>query len=136
MHHQNGYVRIFGAGDLVAQQVEHNTFNVGVLGSSPSGITLQATTEAVCFGCLFCGSAVVRKRPCTPQNKHRLAGLSLSPGFVVRVAGILVLMLACGCANKHPRELRAQPSASSPSGITKKEEQIFCSSFCFTQLCN
>ncbi len=25
--------------DLVAQQVEHNTFNVGVLGSSPSGIT-------------------------------------------------------------------------------------------------
>ena len=28
-----------GAGDLVAQQVEHNTFNVGVLGSSPSGIT-------------------------------------------------------------------------------------------------
>lgn len=25
--------------DLVAQLVEHNTFNVGVLGSSPSGIT-------------------------------------------------------------------------------------------------
>ena len=25
--------------DLVAQPVEHNTFNVGVLGSSPSGIT-------------------------------------------------------------------------------------------------
>ena len=25
--------------DSVAQSVEHNTFNVGVLGSSPSGIT-------------------------------------------------------------------------------------------------
>ena len=25
--------------DSVAQLVEHNTFNVGVLGSSPSGIT-------------------------------------------------------------------------------------------------
>ena len=28
-----------GRDDLVAQLVEHNTFNVGVLGSSPSGIT-------------------------------------------------------------------------------------------------
>lgn len=28
-------------GDSVAQLVEHNTFNVGVLGSSPSGITFQ-----------------------------------------------------------------------------------------------
>ena len=28
--------------DLVAQLVEHNTFNVGALGSSPSGITLNS----------------------------------------------------------------------------------------------
>jgi hypothetical protein len=28
--------------DLVAQLVEHNTFNVGALGSSPSGITVVA----------------------------------------------------------------------------------------------
>jgi hypothetical protein len=27
--------------DLVAQLVEHNTFNVGALGSSPSGITAK-----------------------------------------------------------------------------------------------
>ena len=27
--------------DSVAQSVEHNTFNVGVLGSSPSGITAK-----------------------------------------------------------------------------------------------
>ena len=29
--------------DLVAQLVEHNTFNVGVLGSSPSGITKEGS---------------------------------------------------------------------------------------------
>ena len=28
--------------DSVAQQVEHNTFNVGVLGSSPSRVTTKA----------------------------------------------------------------------------------------------
>lgn len=28
--------------DLVAQLVEHNTFNVGALGSNPSGITLPS----------------------------------------------------------------------------------------------
>ena len=33
--------------DLVAQLVEHNTFNVGALGSSPSGITTKPPqTEA------------------------------------------------------------------------------------------
>ena len=38
LHHQNGLCRD-GTGESVAQQVEHNTFNVGVLGSSPSGFT-------------------------------------------------------------------------------------------------
>ena len=49
--------------DSVAQQVEHNTFNVGVLGSSPSWITKDRSylkhkheTASVffispCFGC-------------------------------------------------------------------------------------
>ena len=32
------------AGDLVAQSVEHLTFNQGVMGSSPIGITTIATT--------------------------------------------------------------------------------------------
>ena len=41
LHHQNGSDSHFGIGDSVAQLVEHNTFNVGVLGSSPSGITKQ-----------------------------------------------------------------------------------------------
>ena len=39
LHHQNGSMLPFGTGESVAQQVEHNTFNVGVLGSSPSGFT-------------------------------------------------------------------------------------------------
>jgi hypothetical protein len=38
--------------DLVAQLVEHNTFNVGVLGSSPSGIT-EKRKEAIITGSLF-----------------------------------------------------------------------------------
>ena len=40
--HGNKKSRTFAAAkkvDLVAQQVEHNTFNVGVLGSSPSQVT-------------------------------------------------------------------------------------------------
>ncbi len=42
--------------DPVAQQVEHNTFNVGVPGSSPGGITKEmiATEFLLCrFFCLL-----------------------------------------------------------------------------------
>lgn len=35
--------------DSVAQQVEHNTFNVGVLGSSPSGITVKSDFRVAFF---------------------------------------------------------------------------------------
>ena len=35
----------FGRSDLVAQLVEHNTFNVGVLGSNPNGITIDDQTK-------------------------------------------------------------------------------------------
>jgi hypothetical protein len=35
--------------DPVAQLVEHNTFNVGVLGSSPSGITTKTSAKAGVF---------------------------------------------------------------------------------------
>ena len=43
MHHQIG-TQFRLAGESVAQQVEHNTFNVGVLGSSPSGFTRKELT--------------------------------------------------------------------------------------------
>lgn len=35
--------------DSVAQLVEHYTFNVGVLGSSPSGITTKASKKFEAF---------------------------------------------------------------------------------------
>gem|GEM_PF-6475472 len=38
LHSQTGKQEV----DFVAQLVEHNTFNVGALGSSPSGITQKA----------------------------------------------------------------------------------------------
>ena len=40
----------FAAPDSLAQQVEHNTFNVGVLGSSPRRIT-QEKISGNCNGC-------------------------------------------------------------------------------------
>ena len=40
--------------DSLAQQVEHNTFNVGVLGSSPKRITERESTQKwLSFFCLF-----------------------------------------------------------------------------------
>ena len=39
--------------DSVAQLVEHNTFNVGVLGSSPSGITKNDEKPLFCKGFFF-----------------------------------------------------------------------------------
>ena len=43
LHSQSGIESI---DDSVAQQVEHNTFNVGVLGSSPSWITEEKRQKA------------------------------------------------------------------------------------------
>ena len=52
MHHQNGELRV-GASDwndeFVAQQVEHNTFNVGVPGSSPGEFTSRQTLSVGFF---------------------------------------------------------------------------------------
>lgn len=39
--------------DSVAQLVEHDTFNVGVLGSSPSGITFIGSGDFVCLNVLL-----------------------------------------------------------------------------------
>ncbi len=47
-------------GDSLAQQVEHNTFNVGVLGSSPRRITEKPSEMKaflfMCGGGVCCGS--------------------------------------------------------------------------------
>ena len=45
--------RKFGIGESVAQSVEHNTFNVGVPGSSPGGFTTKSGSYDY-RNCLFC----------------------------------------------------------------------------------
>ncbi len=46
---------IFAALDSLAQQVEHNTFNVGVLGSSPRRITEKQPASQQCEAGVFLG---------------------------------------------------------------------------------
>ena len=43
----NASAEVSDGDDLVAQLVEHNTFNVGVLGSSPSGITERSGSHTI-----------------------------------------------------------------------------------------
>ncbi len=50
--------QIAKAVDSVAQQVEHNTFNVGVLGSSPSRVTRERPTKKSAY---FFKSSTMRK---------------------------------------------------------------------------
>ena len=112
LHHQNGYVRIIGTGDLVAQQVEHNTFNVGVLGSSPSGITFKRQPKQKLR--LFCFVVVVS---CASAHTHYktntgIAGLSLSLGIIIRVARIIMLYF-----QQYPRECFA---LRAPAGSRKR----------------
>ncbi len=45
-------VRITYCNDSIAQLVEHNTFNVGVLGSSPSRVTKELNRKIGLFLCL------------------------------------------------------------------------------------
>ena len=53
MHHQTKNL-VFG--ESVAQQVEHNTFNVGVPGSSPGGFTKIIERQSYYSAALFfCG---------------------------------------------------------------------------------
>ena len=50
---KKGTMRKRSFSDLVAQLVEHNTFNVGALGSSPSGITAISNPDAIASGFLL-----------------------------------------------------------------------------------
>ena len=66
MHHQIG-TQFRLAGESVAQQVEHNTFNVGVLGSSPSGFTRKELTVNR-LSALFVFSTLSRFRVSSLKN--------------------------------------------------------------------
>ena len=58
--------------DPLAQSVEHNTFNVGVLGSNPKRITLFSLVRRVCLDPHFGAIAqLVEQRtenPCVPGS--------------------------------------------------------------------
>ena len=54
--------------DSLAQLVEHNTFNVGVLGSSPKRITRRESCSDVtlfflCLSCCFCYLQFAKQEP-------------------------------------------------------------------------
>ena len=55
LHHQKRDESLLASVDPVAQSVEHNTFNVGVPGSSPGGITEEATIRNGCRFFCFIG---------------------------------------------------------------------------------
>ena len=49
--------------DPLAQQVEHNTFNVGVLGSSPKRITERIKQLPIFGSCFFYGNNIAVTPP-------------------------------------------------------------------------
>ncbi len=75
LHHQNGLCRD-GTGESVAQQVEHNTFNVGVLGSSPSGFTKREESRG--FPLFFVPGPEYRFPPYTAATR-RMPAVSRLP---------------------------------------------------------
>ena len=126
MHHQTKNL-VFG--ESVAQQVEHNTFNVGVPGSSPGGFTTHSSLVRLLFLFSGGGNIMLHGLICdelnsngrcymmqasqllpllfiAPQQPHNIITLAQYVGttHLLRVAGIRVcLLLDCVCAMRHPR---------------------------------
>ena len=76
MHHQKRGT-LFWHDEFVAQQVEHNTFNVGVPGSSPGEFTRRSQVIAIVFFCLFSPSGLLVKKRTISNIGHltkRLGG--------------------------------------------------------------
>ncbi len=56
--------------DSLAQQVEHNTFNVGVLGSTPTRITFgKSELKTIPDNQALSGISILGTPPCFGQNK-------------------------------------------------------------------
>ena len=86
--------------DSLAQQVEHNTFNVGVLGSSPRRITKKPLKKR-----LFLWSADIRMRRVVRRRRHRRRLLSTNRGVFVdaeysKAAFVHKKGIFCGCREK------------------------------------
>ena len=59
-------------GDSLAQQVEHNTFNVGVLGSSPRRITKKRISNEILYFCVYSHNLTSIPCPKSPLFQHRI----------------------------------------------------------------
>ena len=60
--------------DSLAQQVEHNTFNVGVLGSSPKRITKKSSScliKMTAFLFLYAINSVIKRKIVSLYKKKR-----------------------------------------------------------------
>ena len=106
LHHQ----KVIWCDEFVAQQVEHNTFNVGVLGSSPSEFTRRQSLDCRLF-CLWCNYVATDKmsiidrmqafskypfyrdmQSISTTNKNR----ELVGGFLLRVTSVVYSRTAYG----------------------------------------
>ncbi len=77
-------ISLFCTKDSVAQLVEHNTFNVGVLGSSPSGITeTPSLFKRRCF-CIIPGREVYPDIFCrgAPAGSLKNKSLRFAKAFI------------------------------------------------------
>ena len=118
MHHQKRRYTPIWHDESVAQQVEHNTFNVGVPGSSPGGFTEKGQLFRLSFFCeLWALLSVCSLRLSAIPCKHDGCNLKLHHAILAPNAhsiyrtfslngglrGYLTLLLAYGCAIRYPR---------------------------------
>ena len=82
-------------GESVAQQVEHNTFNVGVLGSSPSGFTKYPATDMLPDIFFAWGSHLRLPPRRNPEPKNGVKAVQAKVDRTVKRLSRL-LLAACG----------------------------------------
>ena len=98
MHHQTKNL-VFG--ESVAQQVEHNTFNVGVPGSSPGGFTSffmlsgRVITLLLCFFIIpYEQARRITKKQSIPATAKAVRAPADSPVFFM-LSGRVITLLLC-----------------------------------------
>ena len=92
--------------DPLAQSVEHNTFNVGVLGSNPKRIT-KSNRQVIGFNHLsiFLYLRCATFAPLDPYNKPEGSLTIKSYSFFLRLRGEGVNLLGCGGDEASPSYL-------------------------------
>ena len=134
MHHPKGALLRLAYGESVAQQVEHNTFNVGVLGSSPSGFT---KIQTVLLGGRFFAFMKPGYRALTcgyllAETLHRPAGDSSSASVrfdrevdVRAPAGSPIIFFGGGNTRSYSTSTSTK-SRKRPSGAKRRSTGLNC----------